>query len=101
MTAVPPEGAAATTDRDLQAVYRHVRGETVSLCETLAPDDQVVQSMPDVSPTKWHLAHTTRAARARARHGNVSPVAHGLRVDPGRARAYHAARPNRRSSAVA
>src|SRR5205823_551330 len=29
------------------------------LCLGLEPEDYVVQSMPDVSPTKWHLAHTT------------------------------------------
>ncbi|TVP73961.1 MAG: ergothioneine biosynthesis protein EgtB [Gemmatimonadales bacterium] len=39
--------------------YREVRGRTVGLTRGLAPEDQVVQSMEDVSPTKWHLAHTT------------------------------------------
>ncbi len=32
---------------------------SLALTETLVPEDLVVQSMPDVSPTKWHLAHTT------------------------------------------
>ncbi len=32
---------------------------TVELCAPLEPEDCVVQSMPDVSPTRWHLAHTT------------------------------------------
>lgn len=36
-----------------------VRSFTTSLCRPLATEDFVVQSMPDVSPTKWHLAHTT------------------------------------------
>jgi ergothioneine biosynthesis protein EgtB len=40
-------------------VYRTVRHSTEALCEPLAPDDYVVQSMPDASPVKWHLAHTT------------------------------------------
>src|SRR5690606_3756662 len=39
--------------------YESVRGFTEHLTEGLAPEDMVVQSMPDVSPTKWHLAHTT------------------------------------------
>ena len=39
--------------------YRRVREVTTGLCGTLAPEDTVVQSMPDVSPTKWHLAHVT------------------------------------------
>jgi ergothioneine biosynthesis protein EgtB len=39
--------------------YDEVRAFTESLCEGLAAEDQVVQSMPDVSPTKWHLAHTS------------------------------------------
>src|SRR5436305_12260465 len=39
--------------------YRAVRGQSERLCEPLLPEDCVVQSMPDVSPTKWHLAHTS------------------------------------------
>jgi ergothioneine biosynthesis protein EgtB len=39
--------------------YRSVRGATVALCAPLAAEDYVVQSMPDASPAKWHLAHTT------------------------------------------
>ncbi|MGI9627942.1 MAG: ergothioneine biosynthesis protein EgtB [Longimicrobiales bacterium] len=39
--------------------YLRVRGVTESLAEPLAVEDYVVQSMPDVSPTKWHLAHVT------------------------------------------
>ena len=41
------------------AAYRDVRRLTLSLCEPLAVEDFGVQSMPDASPTKWHLAHTT------------------------------------------
>lgn len=36
-----------------------VRAFTERLCDPLAAEDQVVQSMPDASPVKWHLAHTT------------------------------------------
>jgi ergothioneine biosynthesis protein EgtB len=39
--------------------YRSVRNFTARLCRDLQPEDCVVQSMPDVSPTKWHLAHTS------------------------------------------
>ena len=39
--------------------YRQVRSTTARLCQPLAVEDYVVQTMPDVSPTKWHLAHTT------------------------------------------
>src|SRR3712207_5177466 len=39
--------------------YQHVRCFTEALCQPLATEDYVIQSMPDVSPTKWHLAHTS------------------------------------------
>ena len=39
--------------------YQSVRRLTLSLIADLQPEDTVVQSMPDVSPTKWHLAHVT------------------------------------------
>ena len=44
---------------ELAARFRDVRGLTESLVDPLEPEDCVVQSMPDVSPTKWHLAHVT------------------------------------------
>ena len=44
---------------DLGAQFERVRGATERLCAPLAPEDTVVQSMPDASPIKWHLAHTT------------------------------------------
>jgi ergothioneine biosynthesis protein EgtB len=39
--------------------FHQTRKFTNALCAGLEPEDCVVQSMPDVSPTKWHLAHTT------------------------------------------
>jgi dimethylhistidine N-methyltransferase len=39
--------------------YRAVRQASEALTRALTPEDQLAQSMPDASPTKWHLAHTT------------------------------------------
>src|SRR2546422_8200193 len=57
----PPLMAEPTPEnrRRLAERYQDIRGFSVSLCEPLVAEDYVVQSMPDVSPTKWHLAHTS------------------------------------------
>lgn len=57
-------GTAAHARPDLSACsplerYRAVRERTLRLIASLDPEDMVVQSMPDASPAKWHLAHTT------------------------------------------
>ena len=39
--------------------FRTVRTETDRRAARLSPEDQMVQSMADASPTKWHRAHTT------------------------------------------
>lgn len=39
--------------------YRRVRGDTEALCAPLAIEDFGVQTMPEVSPAKWHIAHTS------------------------------------------
>src|SRR6202158_2763720 len=39
--------------------YTEVRGLTDELARPLSAEDQTVQSMSDVSPTKWHRAHTS------------------------------------------
>jgi ergothioneine biosynthesis protein EgtB len=41
------------------AAYRAVREETERRAAPLSAEDQIIQSMPDASPTKWHRAHTT------------------------------------------
>lgn len=41
------------------ARYRSVRAASVALAAPLSAEDQCVQSMPDTSPSKWHLGHTT------------------------------------------
>jgi ergothioneine biosynthesis protein EgtB len=49
----------ASDGDDLRVRYHRVRGFTEELAEPLSPEDQTVQTMRDVSPTKWHRAHTT------------------------------------------
>jgi len=60
-TAAPtrPVPTGLSRGQSLLARFHEVRDFTSRLCAGLAPEDFVVQSMPDVSPTKWHLAHTT------------------------------------------
>jgi ergothioneine biosynthesis protein EgtB len=43
----------------LEDQFTSVRAFTEQLCETLEPEDCCLQAMPDASPTRWHLAHTT------------------------------------------
>ncbi len=44
---------------DILTLYRQCRAVSEALAEPLSPEDQTLQSMPDASPTKWHLAHTS------------------------------------------
>lgn len=44
---------------DLTRRFRDVRRFSLELAAPLAPEDTVIQSMPDASPTRWHLAHIT------------------------------------------
>jgi ergothioneine biosynthesis protein EgtB len=58
-----PHGHDGRTGGDHRAswlrAFKTVRDETERRAAPLSPEDQVIQSMPDASPTKWHRAHTT------------------------------------------
>ena len=43
---------------DVAGRFRSVRQRTMGLCKPLTPEDMMVQSCPEASPAKWHLAHT-------------------------------------------
>lgn len=49
----------SSLEQTLLAQYMSVRAQTMALIEALSAEDMMLQSMPDASPTKWHLAHTT------------------------------------------
>jgi ergothioneine biosynthesis protein EgtB len=58
-TAQPRSKRDSSAADKLLARFHEVRNFSAKLADKLAPEDCVVQSMPEVSPTKWHLAHTT------------------------------------------
>jgi len=57
------DGAKSAVPTDSRSrwmtTFHAVRAETERRASPLGPEDQMVQSMPDASPTKWHRAHTT------------------------------------------
>ena len=54
-----PVNSTRIGTEELVRRYKELRRTSLRLCETMEPEDFVIQSMPDVSPTKWHLAHTS------------------------------------------
>jgi ergothioneine biosynthesis protein EgtB len=61
MQSVDPLGLPATSRsrHEIARRYRSIREATEQLCVPLSAEDCCAQSMPDASPAKWHLAHTT------------------------------------------
>src|SRR5215469_5871293 len=58
-TTISARKASPGLKSELGDRYRRVRRFSGKLCETLEPEDYVIQTMPEASPTKWHLAHTS------------------------------------------
>ena len=56
---MPFGGTAESGDAVLQSRFLAVRLASLELADPLSAEDQQVQSMPDASPVKWHLAHVT------------------------------------------
>ncbi len=66
MSPAPRRGPASETRRSVEETradwvkdFRRVRAETEARAAHLSVEDQIVQSMADASPTKWHRAHVT------------------------------------------
>ena len=59
MTSVQHVPSSPSRAARLIEAFRAVRDETERRAARLSPEDQLVQSMPDASPAKWHRAHTT------------------------------------------
>lgn len=51
--------SVSSTQSSLAARFREIRDRSRRLCEPLEAEDYQLQSMPDCSPPKWHLAHST------------------------------------------
>ncbi|MGB5644178.1 MAG: ergothioneine biosynthesis protein EgtB [Gammaproteobacteria bacterium] len=59
-SSLPLEEPVASTSRDsLTLTYERIRKESELICAPLETEDYCIQTMPDVSPAKWHLAHTS------------------------------------------
>ncbi|GAC1360799.1 MAG: ergothioneine biosynthesis protein EgtB [Ktedonobacteraceae bacterium] len=59
LLAQPSQFMQSASQQNFIERYKTVRRFSEQLCEPLVTEDYVIQSMPDTSPTKWHLAHVT------------------------------------------
>ena len=59
MSTTLPASAVGSVATTLLNRYQAVRQQTSSAVATLSAEDQMVQSCPEASPTKWHQAHTS------------------------------------------
>jgi ergothioneine biosynthesis protein EgtB len=58
-TLTPASAESLTNKAAVLERFRSTRQRTMALCEPLTPEDMMVQSCPEASPAKWHLAHTS------------------------------------------
>ena len=59
MSSISVPSASGLDTSACLARYRDIRATTEALCRPLQVEDYVLQAMPDVSPTRWHLAHVS------------------------------------------
>ena len=73
---------ARPTGSDARDRFEAVRRQSEALAANLTPEDQAIQSMPDVSPTKWHLAHTTWFFETFILARSTPPIGRSIRLTP-------------------
>jgi ergothioneine biosynthesis protein EgtB len=59
MTAALAHQPTTSGNVSLAQRFQEIRNTSMRITEGLSAEDQMLQSMPDASPSKWHLAHTT------------------------------------------